>query len=232
MGRRVRHLNARDAGAVLVLDSRFIVGLSDTNKISTWNDRSKNANNAIQASASVQPSYEVNELNGNPVVYFNGSNNVMGLTSIISSGVLHTCIATLRPGAQTNSFQFGPVINGGGTTNPIFVSGSNLSSANMGYTTGSGGTSITSLNLSNGVLATTRRNNTSVNMIANRTVLSGTLPVNSAALIDLIGSRVFSARLYYNGGIGQIIIFNSVISDANWRRMNHSSAFSFKLPCI
>jgi hypothetical protein len=155
----------------------------------------------------------------------------MSLTSVISSGVLHTCITTLRPRPHTNTFQFGPVIHGGATTNPIYVYGSNLSSGGVGYTIGTGGVGIASLNLSNGVIAATRRNNTSVDIIANRTVLSGTLPLNSAALIDRIALRG-TTSLYYNGGIGQIVIFNSAISDANWRRINHSSAFSFKLPCI
>lgn len=231
MGRRVRHLNARDAGAVLVLDSRFIIGLRGTDKVSTWNDRSINANNAIQPSSTNRPSYEVNILNGNPAVLFNGSNNVMGFVSNISLGVLHTCIATLRPRGQTNSFNFGAVLHGGANTDPIFVSGSNLSSANVGYTAGTGGASIGSLNLSNGVIVATRRNNTSVNIVANRTAATGTLPVNPAAVIDRIGVRGIT-NLFYNGSIGQIIIYNSVISDTNWKRMNHSSAFSFKLPCI
>ena len=68
MRARQRHLNPKAAGASVVFDSRYITGLSDGSNVTSWSDRSGNANNATNTSN--YPTYETDGQGGNPVVRF------------------------------------------------------------------------------------------------------------------------------------------------------------------
>jgi hypothetical protein len=84
MRARQRHFNPAHAGAGIVLDSRFI-NQADGSAVSTWADRSNNGRNATQANAANQPTFETNELNGNPIVRFDGNDDILILTSVANS---------------------------------------------------------------------------------------------------------------------------------------------------
>ncbi len=73
MHRRARHFNARDAGAPLVLDSRFITGLTDGDPVSTWSDRSGNGHDATQATSGSKPTFLTAQQGGCPAVDFDGT---------------------------------------------------------------------------------------------------------------------------------------------------------------
>ncbi|MFM6272695.1 MAG: hypothetical protein ACKPFA_40420, partial [Dolichospermum sp.] len=45
--------------------------------VSQWNDKSGNGRNAIQATATNQPAYTANGLNGKPVLTFDGINDFL-----------------------------------------------------------------------------------------------------------------------------------------------------------
>jgi hypothetical protein len=60
----------KEDGLVLWLDAGK--GITATSGVSKWEDQSGSGNNAVQATASYQPTYITNELNGYPVVRFNG----------------------------------------------------------------------------------------------------------------------------------------------------------------
>lgn len=79
MHRRNRHFNASAAGAVCVLDTRYLSGLSNGNGISSWTDRNKNTNNSpTQAVANNKPVYTTNVLNGNPGALFDKTASTQG----------------------------------------------------------------------------------------------------------------------------------------------------------
>lgn len=59
-------------GLVLWLDADAITGLNDGDPVATWEDQSGQDNDAAQGLSTVRPSYETNELNGLPVVSFDG----------------------------------------------------------------------------------------------------------------------------------------------------------------
>ena len=48
--------------------------------VSTWQDQSGNGNDAIQSNVNRQPLFVDNELNGNPILRFDGSNDKLGFT--------------------------------------------------------------------------------------------------------------------------------------------------------
>ncbi len=60
------------AGLQLWLDASQIAGLNDGDAVATWTDLSGNSNNATQATASKQPTYQTNEVNGRPAVQTDG----------------------------------------------------------------------------------------------------------------------------------------------------------------
>lgn len=59
-----------------------ITGLSDGNLVTTWADSSGNSRDATQSTATNQPSYQTNEINGLPVVRFDGVDNFFTLPTM------------------------------------------------------------------------------------------------------------------------------------------------------
>lgn len=60
------------AGLQLWLDASQITGLNDGDSVATWPDASGNGHDATQATASKQPTYQTNEVNGKPAVQTDG----------------------------------------------------------------------------------------------------------------------------------------------------------------
>ena len=81
MRARQRHFNARDAGASGVYDARFISGLANDATVGTWSSRT-NSNDATQSTEANKPLYKTNQLNGNPVVQFDGSNDRLEFSKV------------------------------------------------------------------------------------------------------------------------------------------------------
>ncbi len=64
-------------GLQLWLDASRLTGFSDGAGVTSWNDRSGNGHAAIQTTASRQPTYRSNVLNGLPVVRFDGVDDAL-----------------------------------------------------------------------------------------------------------------------------------------------------------
>ena len=74
------------AGISLWLDASQIVGLADSNSIQAWMDMSGQGNDVSQTTGADQPTYQTNELNGLPVVRFDGINDTLTRATISTSG--------------------------------------------------------------------------------------------------------------------------------------------------
>lgn len=70
------------SGLQLWLDASQITGLNDGDAVATWSDLSGNANNATQGTASARPTYQTGEINGQPVVQFDGVDDYLSIPSI------------------------------------------------------------------------------------------------------------------------------------------------------
>jgi hypothetical protein len=66
------------AGLQVWLDASQIVGLSDGDPVATWEDASSANHDFTQATSGFRPTYQTGELNGLPVVRFDGSDDWMG----------------------------------------------------------------------------------------------------------------------------------------------------------
>jgi len=61
--------------------------------VSQWDDKSGNGRNASQATASLQPTYTTNGLNGKPVLSFDGSDDELTITSSFALGETAAMVA-------------------------------------------------------------------------------------------------------------------------------------------
>ena len=77
MRKRNRHLNKSLREAACAFDARFVSGFSDGSSVDTWTDMSPNGRDATQATAANRPTYKTSILGGNPVMRFDGTNDVM-----------------------------------------------------------------------------------------------------------------------------------------------------------
>lgn len=62
-------------GLVGWYDAAALTGLSDADSVTTWPDASGNGNDVTQGTAANKPTYQTNELNGRPVVRFDGTDD-------------------------------------------------------------------------------------------------------------------------------------------------------------
>ena len=247
MHRRARHLNPKDAGALVALDSRFGFTVANGSAIGTWEDRTNNNNDAKQATTTKQPTYNTNQLNGNPVITFDGTDDSLrtdALSSSITSNAL-TCLSMSNKTAQgstttavlsrvfglTNGNNFDAsstdgltllIGSGGG-----FVAGNYYLYRNNSSVTARTGnynqTYLHSFTL-NGSSVTSRLNNT-----AQVTGTTSATAMNSNLLA--LAYAEGGSNAFLNGNLSVITIIPSVVSGALLKRLEHASAYSFKLTC-
>ena len=60
---------------ILWLKTDAITGLNNDDPVATWSDFSGNVNNLTQGTATRRPIYKTNEINGKPIIRFDGSND-------------------------------------------------------------------------------------------------------------------------------------------------------------
>lgn len=77
------------ANCQLWLDAAQITGLVDADPVTTWNDLSGNARNASQATSANKPTYRTSQINGLPVVRFDGTDDFMTAGSAANWVFLH-----------------------------------------------------------------------------------------------------------------------------------------------
>jgi len=236
MRARQRFLNARTVGSSLVLDSRFIQGISNGSLISSWDDISGNSRNATQANSLLQPTYEVSVQGGQPGVRFNNSTLAGSLSALGTSS--YTFLLVCR---ASNTSGFRTPLQIGDTTS----SGSGLLLATDGQN--NDGTWVFGriggifLNLTLPAIASQY---SILRSVYNSSTTSFVPIVNGSATTPSSASSGFpnittNYRLgnYTGTGqawIGDIMLVTIVpvnLSTSICRRLEHAAAFSFKIAC-
>jgi hypothetical protein len=238
MRARHRHLNQRDAGATLVLDSRRISGLSDGNAVSQWDDASRSGWNVTQATGALQPLYKTAIKGGQPVVRFDGENATNAGDRLISSSV---------SAAQTFSalivFQLFSADTNGAV---IFDSFSNVACVfytgtggdnpnNFAFAAGGGTPSVASRNNIWNIAACQFSGATSFGSFnGTKTTVSTTIGSNSLTGIsigNLRGTPPIATNYSFNGDMALIAIISTALADPLRKRLEHAAAYSFKISC-
>jgi hypothetical protein len=233
MHRRARHFNARDAGATLVLDSRFITGLADGDPVSTWSDRSGNGYDAT-GSGSARPTFEANEQGGCPTVRFDGSNDT--LLSSLNSALIFTGDLTFitllkRKGSRTFPVAFGFSVFDVGEGRGIFL----FSSDSYKLSYGQSGADVKSsfvVNIDTAVIGTALRSGSNCTVFANSQNVGTGTPTTSPVTVNYfaVGSSGISSN-FFEGDISYGVAFNRALLPPLRRRLEHAAALSFKISC-
>ena len=215
MRARQRHFNSKDAGANLVLDSRFISGLNDNDPISTWTSRSGGAN--ATASGSNIPVYQTNPLNGLPYVYFAGTNKTMRAT--FSSSNPSTVVLCSYPTTDVSGFR----IMFAGSSNSFAVGYNQSAQVFLATSTvlSASRSRPTTIDVYTGVV-----NSTSSALRVNGTqVASGSLASFSSTFVNLFTNNVGNFGIGY---MGTFFFFPSALGQPILKRVEFSTALSFK----
>jgi hypothetical protein len=228
---RQRHLNPRDAGANLVLDARYITGLSDGDLVGTWADRSGNGND-VTASGSNRPTYKAAIQGGQPVLRFDGSDDRM-LNTAISFGTSYT-IAAVTNVSSSSSYRrlihisssvdvvgFFGVQNGNFAT--FFGNGSSWNDVTQNAPAQSLITNFKSVSVTNNGSTASPF----VSGISQNTKNGSTVSATGIAVGNGVGG---GASQPWNGDCGIIWVAPTVIPQPLRRRLEQASAFSFKTP--
>lgn len=241
MHRRARHLNPASAGAMFVLDARFI-DQADNTAVSTWKDRSANAYDVSQGTAGNQPTLQVGEVGGSSIVRFDGSDVLRRSDTGFPTGN-YTFVSVnkqnnnLANGTYAGIMMYGNAPSTG--TAVFFMYSTDANSGTDAFALSQYGdavgvaNSIGRYNVTTGVRITStyyaRVNGgpTSSKAMGTGTVLYGANGLH-------IGAAAFTqptAANFLNGDIGYVALFNILLSDSLRKRVEHSAAFSFKLVC-
>jgi hypothetical protein len=242
---RHRHFNPGHCGAAIALDSRYGFSQADGTAVSTWEDRSANNNDAEQTNAANQPSYETNEIGGQPAVKFDASNDRLEFDRAdpTEAWAILVCNRTSANAFQApfavkqaannrtafevglnNSATYGPVIVGANGNNTLYGIGGSLRTNEWRclFPEWVGGGS-------NGASFYQCRDDGAGVSLANSAVVgASTNSVPSLVGATTSGSSIVSP---FGGLIAQLAIGFTRPNASLRKRLEHAAAFSFKLSC-
>jgi hypothetical protein len=235
MRARHRHLNQRDAGGVLILDSRRISGLSDGNSVSQWDDASRNGWN-VTASGTRQPVYKTSIQGGQPTIRFDGTDDRL-ISASVSTTQPFSCVSVIQISSADTSAAL--VFDSYNSTQCLFGSYSNGGGSGVGeFSLLMGGTDrkFQSRNNNWNVFAL-EATSTSCYIAMNGTRTDG---IGSAGSNGLSGISIGDLRgnpnplvggYKFGGDMSLICIFQNGLLNPLRKRLEHAAAFSFKISC-
>lgn len=254
MHRRNRHINAASAGAVSVLDSRFISGLSNGSGVSTWTNRNISVGNSpTQATANNQPVYTTNVQGGSPALLFNNSASSLGRwlsypsTPVSGASAVSVIYGFRRTGVDGSTP--GAILSCFGTgfydehepwgDNNIYTA---FASGNDYYFRYAFSISSTIPNNQNTISTIISATNDWRYITFNKNVLHtyasnivGGGPYNNSKIGGNGGCRpnggCGGSYFFWTGYLYSILLFNSKLSETLRKRFEHSVSFSFKIQC-
>lgn len=242
MRARSRHLNPKDAGAILVLDARRITGLSSGASVSTWNDLSGNGRNATQVTSSKQPIFQTPVQGGQPSVQFNSANRQWLGGSLVLNSTQAVCVSlfNLSSGSQAyarilttasgSAYDYNSVASTtfhmrhiGTSSITVTRPGLSLSPIASAYAT-----PILASTVFNGSTCAVRLNGVQQGSAAS----SGTFNADAYRCGYSINvNDIFGPSDHFSGDQFCHAVFNGAPATSLLRRIEQAAAFSFKIAC-
>lgn len=232
MRARQRHLNPRDFGAVLALDSRFIQGYSDSSSLDTWVSRVPSTA-ASQGNASLRPVYKTNTQGGQPSILFNGARNntaqYFDHPVSINGNSNQTIIIIAKVLNTLNGQIFGASL----ALTPILLN----YSVNAIWSTINSAPSVISSTIS---ISDSYKIMTTVRGSGLQLITNGAVNYSSGSFAAYNGdnnnrrtiggyTNALNTVDGFNGNISMIYAFNVNLTDGLRKRAEQSMAFSFKI---
>jgi hypothetical protein len=225
MRRRHRHFNPADAGATMAFDARYKITVADGTALSTWSDRSRTAISATQDNGLNQPTYETNEMNGQPVVSFDGSNDTMVHGQDNAASCVWVVVAKVR--STQSGFRGFAAAGASSTAGTMLLS--RVSTA---------GTWGTFSGVERGANTTPANGTPYVFTMEDNAASGGAFFLNGSADGTYAGNSTGQTTKHI-GGFGTqstasdiaVVTLMPATSAALRKRLEHASAYSFKLSC-
>lgn len=240
MRARHRHFNPKGAGAVVAFDARY-TGFANNDAVDTWVSRT-GANDATQANPANQPLFKTGQLNGNPAIEFDASNDRLTFAKFDPSTawavllVKRTSANTFQAPfcvkqAANNRAAFEIGLNNSATYGPVIV-GANGNSSFYGI----GGTLRTNEwrclfaewvgGGTNGATFYRCRDDGANIALSNSATIGG----STNATDSLIGATASGSSIvsHFGGQIASLAVGFDLPSEALRKRIEHAAAFSFK----
>ncbi len=221
-------MNPGHAGATLVFDARYISGLADADPVSTWSDRSGQANNATQV-LTARPAFKTAIQGGNPVVRFDGSNDTLLLTSGITSIATRTIlIVSKKTSGQKMVGLCGATTVNGPHSCYDFTNANLYVGDGAGYWNTTGGGNLTSFSITSDAVNASASPLLFVNGVAK--TLGSKTTATSGTTLGCVGARPAAAD-FSAGDIGAITLLPAYLSNPLRRRLEQNMSRAWKIPC-
>jgi hypothetical protein len=205
------------AGLTIWLEADAIGGLADGDPITTWEDSSAANNDGTQIDGAAKPAYQTNELNGLPIVRFDGSNDFFNLPdlSALTAGTAFVVVKLDAdpPGSVGQSGLWHLGTDAVNATYFIYPPDSNLYDA-FGSTSRPAGVDPTPSMAEWRIYEAVSATNDWRNYIDG--TLLGTDGTNTVGFpaAPLLGSGLANVN-YLDGDMAEFILFDSALSDSN-----------------
>jgi hypothetical protein len=232
MRARHRHFNPHHVGATAAFDARYGITVSNNSLVDTWFNR-VGSNNATQSATVWRPIFLATGGNSNsPSIEFGGDDDLWHSISLTVAPNLIIAVAT-----RTGGNDFGSIAS---FMPPNTANFNNLyarygSGTNWGA--GAGDSNQTILNawrICSAKPANTATSNSATTMWtdgANEITRTGSRYAGDAQDRRRIGSSGTASPSFMLGRISQVIAIPADVSNPLRRRLEHASAFSFKIAC-
>ncbi|MBU6183308.1 MAG: hypothetical protein KGR46_10930 [Verrucomicrobia bacterium] len=219
MRARHRHFNPKDAGAGMALDSRFMTGTNGSG-VSSWSNRANSSNNAAQSTVAEQPIYETGSLNGNPGVKFDNTDDWLSWVTAIQ---MRFGLCLFKSSGTQIEFgsMWGTSDNSASGIQHLF------GSSNRWVSTSFSPTRWTNAVFRKNGSTFTATNANSVSSDAD--IISTLLEDNGGVGISRMRDRANNRGIY--GLLYQYQVFSNEPSSSLIKRLQFSSAYSFKIAC-
>jgi hypothetical protein len=234
MRARHRHFNPKAAGALFALDARFLTGLSNNDPVSTWTNRT--GINDVTASSTARPLFKSNSVNNNPALEFDGVNDrlVSGNVTFFADFIL---VAVVRLTRSPNYSSINTL-----ATKSDHTSTNNNRPGFYAYLTNNFATTTNNFVSTEAWTGNTNSPQTIVNGLS--VSPTGALTVGTAAIVSNNFSNIntgsasplhIGAEVRTGSRFGQMdlasLAYVSGSTASLRRRLEHASAFSFKIAC-
>lgn len=198
------------AGLALWLKADGITSLADGAAVATWPDESGNAYDAAQATASAQPTFRTNVLNGQPVVRFDGASDFMStpLFSPTFSVFTHFIVVARRAIDAVHYFS-----DNVGGPNPCAVYATTGVPDTWVIRQGGTLTGGNAENLDPHVVTSVFNTLSSLQRVDGTQVMAG----STGGAVAMNGRRLGTYRdanaLWLNGDIAEVLVYDGLLSD-------------------
>lgn len=216
----------------MAFDSRYGFSQSDNTAVSTWSGRSGTTISATQSSASNQPTYQTNEIGGQPVISFDGANDTLIHTANNNANCVWMVVAKIR--SLQSSFKGFAAAGPNNSDGTMILSRTNLSGGS-----GPWGTYVSgSFGVGSNTIPT--NNVAYIFSMVDNGGSGGSFFLNGASDGSYVGNARGQSTKHIGGNltdgqitasdIGNVTLMPDITTPLR-KRLEHSAAYSFKIAC-